>query len=331
MLESLGLDDTTEAVYRGMLRRPQDDAAELGARLGLPEKQVCSAQQTLADLDLVSTSYECPGRLRAVSPDLGMEALLARQSAELAAHQQRIEASRAAAARLISEYAGLQPGVPNSGVEQLVGLDQIRERLAALQRDIRHEVMSFSPDGAQTDESMKAARPLNQQLLQRGVRMRTIYLDSVRNSQATVAHADWLTELGGHVRTVPVLPTRMLIADRSLAILPVDSEDTSAGAVILTGQGTLNALCALFDSTWETAQPLGSVRRRDVNGLTGQESTALRLLALGHTDEAIAKRLGVSHRTARRIATELMERLSARSRFEAGVRAVQHGWLPREP
>jgi DNA-binding CsgD family transcriptional regulator len=56
-----------------------------------------------------------------------------------------------------------------------------------------------------------------------------------------------------------------------------------------------------------------------------------RLRAEGHTDEAIAKRLGVSHRTARRIASELMERLDARSRFEAGVRALQQGWLPPRP
>ncbi|MFF7912187.1 hypothetical protein [Streptomyces sp. NPDC007914] len=42
----------------------------------------------------------------------------------------------------------------------------------------------------------------------------------------------------------------------------------------------------------------------------------------------MAKRLGVSPRTARRIAADLMERLEARSRFEAGVHAVQDGWLP---
>ncbi|MFI8266752.1 helix-turn-helix transcriptional regulator, partial [Streptomyces sp. NPDC085665] len=32
-----------------------------------------------------------------------------------------------------------------------------------------------------------------------------------------------------------------------------------------------------------------------------------------------------------RIATDLMGRLNARSRFEAGVRAVQQGWLPSDP
>ncbi|AOT59532.1 MULTISPECIES: helix-turn-helix transcriptional regulator [Streptomyces] len=330
MLETLGLDGTAESVYRLMLRCPGDDEERLGSRLGIRVESVRTAQERLARLGLVQDSYEHPGRLRAVSPDLGLESLLARQSAELAAHQHRIEMSRAAAAKLISEYAGQEADAANPGVEQLVGLDAVRERLASLQRDIRQEVLSFAPDGAQTEDALRSSRPLNEQLLRRGVRMRTVYLDSMRNSAATVAHADFLTELGAEVRTVAALPTRMLIADRELALLPVDSEDTSAGAVILTGRGTLTALCALFDSIWEMAAPLGTVRRRDVNGLSGQEATALRLLAEGHTDEAIAKRLGVSHRTARRIATQLMERLGARSRFEAGVRAVQNGWLPRD-
>ncbi|MFE9566414.1 helix-turn-helix domain-containing protein [Streptomyces sp. NPDC006487] len=327
MLESLGLDHSTESVYRAMLGHPLDRVDELALRLGVPPAEISATQERLARLGLVAESFESPGRLRAVSPDLGLEALLARQSAELAAHQHRIEVSRAAAAKLISEYAG-QTDIPGAGVEQLIGLDRIRERLTELQRDIRHEVMSFAPDGAQTEDALRSSRPLDGGLLKRGVRMRTLYLDSVRNSAPTIAHADFLTELGGQVRTVPALPTRMLIADRSLALLPMDCEDTSAGAVILTGKGALTALCALFETTWDSAQPLGTVRPKDVNGLDGQEAMALRLLAQGHTDEAIAKRLGVSHRTARRIATQLMERLGARSRFEAGARAVQHGWLP---
>jgi DNA-binding NarL/FixJ family response regulator len=119
--------------------------------------------------------------------------------------------------------------------------------------------------------------------------------------------------------------------DRRIAMVSVSSDDTAAGAVLLTGQGTLTALCALFETTWESAQPLGQVVSTDAYGLTGQQATALRLLAEGYTDEAIAKRLGVSPRTARRIASELMERLGGRSRFEAGVRAVQHRWLPAQP
>ncbi|MFE9882253.1 helix-turn-helix domain-containing protein [Streptomyces sp. NPDC005784] len=161
--------------------------------------------------------------------------------------------------------------------------------------------------------------------------MRTIYLDSVRTNRPTVEHATWLARLCGRVRTVASLPTRMILMDRRTAMLSVSSDDTAAGAVLLTGQGTLTALCALFETTWEAARPLGEIVPTGPNGRTGQQTTALGLLAGGHTDEAIAKRLGVSPRTARRIASELMDRLDARSRFEAGVRAVQQGWLPPRP
>jgi DNA-binding CsgD family transcriptional regulator len=260
-----------------------------------------------------------------------MEILMGRQQAQLAAQRQRLEASRAAAAQLISEYAELRPATSHPGVEQLVGLDQIRDRLAVLTREVREEFLTFAPGGPQTAENMAASRPLNQDLLGRGVRMRTIYLDSVRSSRPTVEHATWLARLGGRIRTIPSLPTRMILMDRRTAMISVSSDDTAAGAVLLTGQGTLTALYALFETTWEAARPLGEVVPTDPNGLTGQQATALRLLAEGHTDEAIAKRLGVSHRTARRIASELMDRLDARSRFEAGVRAVQQGWLPARP
>lgn len=330
-LELLGFDDKTEQVYRAMLSDPQATVAGLAERLGLTQEAVRSALDALSELSLVRPSYDRQGELRAVSPDIGMEILLARQQAELAAQQQRVEASRAAAAQLIAQYADLRPEATHPEVEQLVGLDRVRDRLATLTAEVRSEVLALAPDGAQTEDNMRASRPLNEALLQRGVRMRTVYLDSARNSTATVQHATWLAEHGGEVRTAPSLPTRMIIMDRSRAVLPVSSDDTSAGAVVLTGSGTLTALCALFESIWQTAAPRGETHRRDSQGLTPQEANVILLLSNGHTDESIAKRLGVSPRTARRIAGELMERLDARSRFEAGVRAVQRGWLPSTP
>jgi DNA-binding CsgD family transcriptional regulator/sugar-specific transcriptional regulator TrmB len=328
VLTALGLDSVAETVYRAMLRHPAAGVADLGDTAGLSEEEVRDALDTLSELALVRPAAGDAGRLRAVSPDIGMEILMARQQAQLSAQRQRLEASRAAAAQLISEYAELRPATSHPGVEQLVGLDQIRDRLAVLTREVREEFLTFAPGGPQTAENMAASRPLNEDLLGRGVRMRTIYLDSVRTNRPTAEHADWLAQLGGQVRTVPSLPTRMILMDRRVAMVSVSSDDTAAGAVLLTGQGTLTALCALFETTWESAQPLGQVVPTDAHGLTGQQATALRLLAEGHTDEAIAKRLGVSHRTARRIASELMDRLGARSRFEAGVRAVQQRWLP---
>ncbi|MGW6576993.1 LuxR C-terminal-related transcriptional regulator [Streptomyces sp. NPDC054945] len=329
MLATLGLDATAEAVYRAMLAHPQEGVSGLSKRLGVPEADVRHSLDILSELALVRPSYEREGRLHAVSPEVGMEVLMARQQAELAAQQLRIEASRAAATQLIAEFADLTPSASSPGVDQLLGLDAIRDRIACLARDVRTELMTFAPGGGHRPESLEASKPNDLALLGRGVRMRSLFLDSVRNSQTTLAYAAWLGGLGGEVRTAPELPTRLMIFDRSTAVIPVSSDDSAAGAVVLTGQGTLTALCALFDTVWTAARPLGTAETsRDEGGLSAQENTVIRLLAQGMTDEAIAKRLAVSPRTARRLANDLMERLNARSRFEFGVRAVQRGWLP---
>jgi DNA-binding CsgD family transcriptional regulator/sugar-specific transcriptional regulator TrmB len=330
MLGTLGLDHTSEAVYRSLLAYPNEGVAELSLRLGEPEEAVRLALDMLSELALLRPSHDREGQLRAVSPQVGMELLMARQQADLAAQQLRIEASRVAAAQLIAEYADVQSPGSHPGVEHLTGLDEIRERLATLTREVRTEVMTFAPGGGHAAQHIAAAKPLDQDLLDRGVRIRTVYLDSVRNCAATVDYVNWLAGRGGQVRTVPTLPNRMIIVDRSKAVIPAVGDDAMAGAVVLTGNGTLTALCALFENVWTTAQQLGEAAVRDPLGLSAQEAAAIRLLGQGFTDEAIGKRLGISHRTARRLATDLMHRLGARSRFEAGVRAVQQGWLPSE-
>lgn len=328
VLETLGLSRDAELLYRAMLAGPQLGVAALAEQLGWPPDRVRSSLDGLSELALVRNAPGEDGGFRVIPPQNAMELLLARQQTALAEQQLRVEASRAAAAQLIAECSALRPVTGDADSEQLTGADEIRDRLARLAAEVAHEVMTFAPGGAHTAADLAASREPNAAMLGRGVTMRTVYLDSVRNDQPTLDHVEWLGTLGGQVRTAATLPVRMVIADRELAVLPIDTADARAGAVVLRGSGTVTALCALFESVWEAARPLGSVPSRDRNGIPPQEAEVLRLLARGLTDEAIAKRLAVSPRTARRLAADLMERLEARSRFEAGVHAVQNGWLP---
>ncbi|WP_327261400.1 LuxR C-terminal-related transcriptional regulator [Streptomyces sp. NBC_01232] len=328
MLAALGLDTDTERVYRAMLAHPDDGIAALSQRLSLPEDTLRHCLDRLSSLALVRPSGQADTAFRVMGPEQAMNLLLARQQAELAAHQERVESARAAAAQLVAECSALRGPAAGLRAEQLTGAQEIRARLARLAAGVEHEIMTFAPGGAHTESDLEASRGPNAELLERGVTMRTIYLDSVRNHQPTLRHVDWLHQHGGQVRTAPSLPIRMIIADRNEAVLPLDTTDAQSGAVVLTGQGITTALCELFENTWQAASPLGPAVERDTNGLTRQHHEALRLLAQGLTDQAIAKRLGVSSRTARRFAAELMDALGARSRFAAGVHAVQNGWLP---
>ncbi|MFE7593775.1 LuxR C-terminal-related transcriptional regulator [Kitasatospora sp. NPDC057512] len=328
MLELLGLDATAEAVYRGMLADPEGGVAELCDRLGLPEAAVRAALDRLADLTLLRTSRERPGTLRPVSPERGLEILLRRQEEELARRQQELAASKAAVARALGEYAKVRADTPVSDHERLLGLDAIQDKLEVLTARLTTEVLAVMPGGAQSAASLAASRPLDEDALRRGVSLRTIYQDSIHDAPETLDYARWMAGLGGEVRTAPVLPPRLLVFDRSTAVLPIDPENTRAGALCTREPGVVASLVALFEQTWETAAPIAD----DPDGappltLTAGERELLRLLSTGLTDDAAAKRLGVSVRTVRRQMAVLMERLDAASRFEAGLKTARRGWL----
>ncbi|WP_344634454.1 helix-turn-helix domain-containing protein [Kitasatospora cystarginea] len=294
----------------------------------MTQNQLATALEQLVRIRLLRPARDRPAGVRPLPPEAAVGSLLLAREAELATQQHRLALERAAAAKLIAEYAILSPRVDQPAVEQLSGLDQVRDFLSDLSRDAQEEVLTFAPQGAHLPESIAAARPLDEQLRDRGVKVRTIYLDSARNNPATSDYLTWLTEIGNDVRTVAALPVRMVIFDRRVALVPTESADSSRGAVVLRAEGALAALHALFEAFWSTATEFARRPVQDHRGLTPQESAALRLLGEGMTDDAIAKRLGVSPRTARRIAADLMLGLEATSRFQAGLHAAHRGWLP---
>lgn len=320
MFEALGLDRSAELVYLTLLEHPDADVACIAAEIGLREEEVRKALDTLVEMSLLRVSRADPRIIQPVDPGAGLAALVARR-------EQELEQSKRSLTELLAKYERSRTRAVEPGIVRLEGIDTIRDRLDVLAKSCEWEACSLMPGGAQSEESIKASRRLDADAIDRGVHLRTVYLDSVRNDPATLAYADWLTSLGSEVRTAPTLPMRLLIVDRKIAIVPVDPHDTSAAAIEVVSEGIIAGLVALFRSVWRTAVPLGAPRRRDDRGLSAQDRQVLYFLAAGLTDEMIARRLAVSGRTVRRIASELLARLGARSRFQAGARAVARDWL----
>jgi len=117
------------------------------------------------------------------------------------------------------------------------------------------------------------------------------------------------------LRVTPALPLSLVALDDTVVLV---ARTPHARAV--TDRDAVLALRALAESEWDRARPAD-------DALAPTEDTLLRLLAEGKTDSAVAARLGVSPRTVRRHAAGLMGRLGATSRFEAGARAAQRGWI----
>ena len=326
-LELLGLDAATQAVYRAFLSCPDADLDKISELAGIDRAETEVALDRLAGLALVSWEDHEIGRPRLNDPDAALSALVAQRQSEIAQRQLEIEESRLAVAQLLAARSQVEGPDSTVEIERIHGVEAVRAQIEYLARTCRDEVWSFNPGGAQSAQSLMRSRPLNAETLGRGVRMRAIFLDSVRNDQASVDHAAWLVEHGAEVRTLPELPMRMLIVDRSTAVVPMDDRDSSRGALLVTGRGMVAGLAALFVMTWKAAQPLGPRPSRRPGLPSAQETQALRLWAQGATDGMVARSLGVSERTVRRISETLADRLGARSRFEAGVRAMEAGWL----
>lgn len=328
MFESFGLDATAQNVYEAMLRYPRWGIDALGSHLQLPEARVRAALDQLADLALLRESRDTPGEYCAVSPDAGLAVLLRDREADLARRRHELAAGHAALARMVAEYMPRSAGSAWADVAPLVGLDVTQSRLEQLSAAAEQTCLSVMPGGGQSEESLAASRPLDEAALRRGVHIRTIYQDSIRNDPATAGYARWLLSLGGQVRTSALLPPRMLIVDEANAIVPLDPADTRKGAVEVTAPGIIAALTALFEQTWQYAADLDAGAHQASDGsLTATERALIRLLTDGLTDEAAAKRLGISLRSERRLTAGIMQRLGVTSRFAAGVRAAQRGWL----
>ncbi|MGJ5756659.1 helix-turn-helix domain-containing protein [Streptomyces puniciscabiei] len=327
MLSALGIDVTAEAVYRALLDQPDWGVAEIAAQVAGTDSQVHAALDRLTELGLLRPRFSDASVLRPVGLDVGVQILLARREEEVRRAQEEFAAGQAAALQILeAEAAAAGTG---HRYEELSSIEQVQDRLERLARTCIRRLLSFHPGGAQPAAQLAASRPLDAALLARGVEMRTLYQDSVRNDQDTFRYAQWLTESGGQVRTAPVLPIRMVLFDDRAALLPVDPEDSGAGAVQFSGPGVITALSALHAAVWEQAAPFGVEPERAAGGdaLTGQERQMLKLLGQGMTDEVVARQLGIGVRTARRMMASLMQRLGARSRFEAGRLAERRGWL----
>ncbi|TWP47569.1 helix-turn-helix transcriptional regulator [Lentzea tibetensis] len=158
-----------------------------------------------------------------------------------------------------------------------------------------------------------AMRRVDHLNLRRGVRYRVLLSHAARTDLGVLALA------GADARTVPSVPSDVLVVDGALALLP-----SGSGVAVLRLRGVVATAVELFERVWPTGVPLESGCPAE---LCTRERELLSLLCTGSTDESAAARLGVSVRTVRRMVAVLMDRLGARSRFQAGVRAADRGWL----
>jgi DNA-binding CsgD family transcriptional regulator/sugar-specific transcriptional regulator TrmB len=322
----IGLDERADVIYRALLRGGKHTKRTLAAELNLLEQQISSTVTMLAEASLVHVSKGHEEIIRPIDPKLGISAALAQCRTEIARRQQEMEQAETVLAELAASYEELRMRKRCKEVEFLEGADAVEVRLAELAASATKEVVGMSA-GAPCGRVMEVQGRLDQKLLAHGVSLRRLFLDSIRNHALMYAYAERLSSVGGLLRTAPVLPLNVTIFDQSAALLSTDPDIGEEAATVLYRPEIISALMLIFEQFWDKGQPLGKEVRKDESGLTPADRELLRLLSEGCTDEATARKVGVSLRTVRRMTAHLMNVLNARSRFEAGYLAAKRGWL----
>lgn len=318
----LGLDAATESAYRALLDHPSCTITELATHLGVGADKARHLVDQLRDLDLARVAADGI-RVRPVDPRLGLSALAARLDAELATRRQQLEQARQAIADLATSIGRINQPQNGHVADVCWGAHDIKVRTAQLTAAASSEVVAMSSSSAVVlDETMLPDRRID------GVCYRLAFSELDRPEPARTRWLHALADNGADVR-IGRVPTSALIIDSATVALPVcdSAAGQTVGLATLRLPSAVTAVVELFERVWADATPLAGQDSGETSGLGPRERDLLALLVAGTTDESAACRLGVSVRTVRRMVSDLMNRLGARSRFEAGARAAERGWL----
>ncbi|MER6847469.1 helix-turn-helix transcriptional regulator [Streptomyces flaveolus] len=337
LLTLLGLGADEDAVYHLLVDRADGEPADLTGRLDVG--RVTRALDALVERGLASVHRDRPGsppRYRAASPLLALGPLL--EARRTALHRAEFLVTDLAERHRMAQVRG--SGAP---VEVLTGAAAIRRRLIAMQQRARREVCALvpllaSPTAITPEDNFDMAE---RESMARGVTQRSVvergFLER-GGEDAALLHR--LVSQGQQISVVERVPIKMVMADRQVALLPLDPErdETEPGALVVHRSGLLTALVALFERCFAEGTRMrafddgeragdGTGRTDPADGIDALDRRILTLLRVGLTDAAIARQVGVGHRTVQRRLGALMRRTGATTRFQLGWHTARSDWF----
>ena len=321
MLEALGLDEAHTTVYRSVLGVPVATAKEVASDVGMPVSRVRRIIEELEQLGLLARQASQSDRVVASPPAIALKPLLLERERGLTRANEALHD--------LSELYRQAADHRNAAdvVDVIHGIDAVRQRLAQLQAAATREVrvlMLSDVAFLSADDNVEEDRALA-----RGVRYRVIVESGALERAGFLAAAREAAPVGEHVRVLPKLPTRLFIADDSLALLPMRSrgEARSAGALLVNPGGLMDLIIAIFEEYWANATDFLSLGDPASEVADELDRDLLKLLLLGLTDATVGSQLGISVRTVQRRIAELLAKAGVSTRIQLGAEAVRRGWV----
>ncbi|MBA2553061.1 MAG: hypothetical protein H0V10_05090 [Geodermatophilaceae bacterium] len=215
------------------------------------------------------------------------------------------------------------------GVERMLTPEQLAETMQEIALGTRKEVISVLAGPAPTPEMLADSQDRDVELVQRLVKVRLLYPVEHAGLEHVARYAEELAEAGAEVRFADRLPHRLLVFDQRVAVAPLDYSDSGHGAMVVREPILARSLGHLAATMFRRGRRLEEALAGDdkPSGPSPVDRRVLMLMGSGLADAACASRLGVTDRTFRRYVGSLLNRLGASSRFDAGVKAVEQGWI----
>lgn len=325
LLGAIGLDEGQESAYRALVALGAAEVPDLAHRLTLPAAQTERALRHLERQGLAARSSARPGRWVAAPPGVALAALLTRQRHEL-------EQAELAAALLAREYrVEAAEAAVHDLVEVVTGASAVAHRFHQLQLGAAQEVCALV--GGRSRAVTGRESEAEERASVRGVEYRVVIEREVLTLPAGIREASTALARGERIRVTGEVPTKLVIADRSLAMVPLTARGAEPAALVVHASGLLDSLTGLFEAVWRESLPLrlgsaGAPEESD-GGPDATDLEVLSLLLAGMTDASVAKHLELGLRTVQRRVKGLMELAGVTTRLQLGWYAYDRGWVAR--
>jgi hypothetical protein len=209
------------------------------------------------------------------------------------------------------------PHASQRAITEIQGFENIDSFIMTAVADCRNELLTAQPYGRRPANALAIAEDRDVRALDRGIKMRTLYQHSARQSPATRDYVAAISAHGAEVRTLDEFFNRLIVVDRHVAIIP--GSESHNVAVAIHDKSLISYLIDMFERSWERARPFNASGARSERDIAGDvRAMTIRMLVEGHSDSASAKRLGVSTRTFAGYIATLKEEYGVETRFQLG-------------
>ncbi|MEV7190618.1 helix-turn-helix transcriptional regulator [Streptomyces sp. NPDC093510] len=270
-----------------------------------------TAPPCLVHLGLLTPPPDDPRVLVPVSPDVAESELLRPVRELLGAQQDRLRSISSGFSPVHAIYRAARRE-SRDWLTVVDGADAVPVLLEQAVRGCRTELLTVRPTGERGPYDVP-----DPALVPAGVTHLALYPHAARTHAVQRRHIQDIGRAGGRVRTLHQLAGRLVVCDRTTAYVFHEGQ----GVVEIRHTAVVAHLAAVFDDAWERARPVAgpaTARTREPQIVDEVRRAVMRLLVSGLTDDAIARRLGVSRRTVAGHVAAISGDLGSQSRAQLG-------------